>query len=104
MAKDKLDLLADAVKDMAAAMRDVSRAVDTQNIQWPQLVDALNSQFVLHNTKAEELGKFVVACTEENRKFRSEIWSKMWSLFEKVVIILAIMAGGSLVFRFLLGG
>lgn len=90
-------------REMTQAMREVTRAVDTQNIQWPQMIDTLNSQFVLHNAKTDELGKYVQACTTENQVFRTEIWGKMWGLFEKVVFILAAMAGGAVVLKVIFG-
>jgi len=99
----KPDQIEESIRDMSAAMREVRRAVDTQNLQWPQLIDSLNSQFVLHNSKTEDLAKTVVAFTVETAKFRTDVWTKMWSLFEKVVLIFAAMAGGSIVVRFMLG-
>lgn len=103
MASAKEDYLNESVRDVTIAMREVSRAVDAQNLQWPQLIDSLNSEFVLHNSKTEELAKSIDAHMIENATFRTEIWSKMWGLTEKVVIIFAVMAGGSIVARFMLG-
>lgn len=103
MAGDKDSHLEQMIKEVGHAMREVSRAVDTQNLQWPQLIDNLNSQFVLHNQKTEDLCRAIEAATTQSKKFQDDVWQKMWALFEKVVIIFAALAGGATLARLILG-
>lgn len=93
--------LGDYIARSSVAMEQIAGVMDRQEewmkIQWPQLVDTLNSDFLLHNQRTEQLCAAITESTQEMMTFRKDVWSKMWTLFERVLLVtvgvLAAIAG-----------
>lgn len=110
------DYLKDYIIRSSIAMEHIAGIMERQekwiSVQWPQLVDTLNSDFLLHNEKTENLEKVIKnnlceainAQTEEAKKFRTEVWSRMWKLFERVMIVAVTVVAAIAGWRIISGG
>lgn len=110
------DYLKDYITRSSIAMEHIAGIMERQekwiSVQWPQLVDTLNSDFLLHNEKTENLEKVIKnnlceainAQTEEAKKFRTEVWSRMWKLFERVMIVAVTVVAAIAGWRIISGG
>lgn len=95
------DYLRDFVTRGTVAMENISRYMEQQSIAWPQLIDTLNSDFLVHNTKTDALCEAIDASVKEAEVFRKDVWNKMWSMTKWVVVtavgVLAAIAGWRIV-------
>jgi hypothetical protein len=77
--------------------------------KWRDTIEAFNRDFVVHNTmvenKFEDMCKVISASTEESKNFRSEVWTFMKGIVEKVVIValiaLAVIGGAEQIISYL---
>jgi len=110
------DYLKEYIIRSSLAMEHIAGIMERQekwiSVQWPQLVDTLNSDFLLHNEKTENLEKVIKnnlcetinAQTEEAKKFRTEVWSRMWKLFERVTVVAVAVIAAIAGWRIITGG
>lgn len=98
------DYLRDFVTRGTVAMENISRYMEQQNIAWPQLIDTLNSDFQVHNTKTDALCKAIDASVTQSKEFQKDVWNKVWGILRWVltatVSVVVAIAG----FRIITGG
>jgi len=88
----------------SVAMEDISRYMERQNIAWPQLVDTLNSDFLLHNVRTEALCKSIDASVTQSQTFQKDVWNKTWKLVERILIVAVTVISAIAGFRIFTGG
>jgi hypothetical protein len=110
------DYIKDYITRSSLAMEQIAQIIERQDkwisVQWPQLVDTLNSDFLLHNQKTENLENVIKnnlceainAQTEEAKNFRTEVWSRMWKLFERVTVVAVAVIAAIAGWRIITGG
>jgi len=96
--------LRDFVTRGAAAMEDISRYMEQQNIAWPQLIDTLNSDFLIHNAKTDALCKSIDGVVAQSQSFQKDVWNKTWKLVERVLIVAVTVISAIAGFRIITGG
>lgn len=87
-----------AMEQIATVM---GRQEEWMKTQWPQLVDTLNSDFLLHNQRVEQLCEVIDESNKQMLEFRKDVWDKMWNTFQRILIVavgvLAAIAGWRIV-------
>jgi hypothetical protein len=90
------DFLRDYITRSSFAMEKIAQVMEEQHTDWNLISNTLNSSFLVHNTKTEELCKAIAANTEEAKLFRTDAYSysqkhqdAMWDLVKKLVLVMA---------------
>lgn len=99
------EYLGEFVTRSSVAMEQIAvvmgRQEEWMKTQWPQLVDTLNSDFLLHNQRVEQLCKVMDESNKQMLDFRKDVWDKMWNTFQKILMVaigvLAAIAGWRIV-------
>lgn len=96
--------LRDFVMRGTVAMEDISRYIEHQNIQWPQLIDTLNSDFLVHNAKTDALCQSIDKVVKQSESFQKDVWNKTWKLIERLLIVAVGVISAIAGFRIITGG